>query len=71
MIDLSIIQKAFQAQGFMGILLLGALYVIWRLAARYDALQEKRVEESLENYKIISDLTQAIRDLTNSRRDKG
>jgi hypothetical protein len=62
-------------QGLLGILLIGSILLNLKVLGWYrdaeeknDKLQEKRVEEGLANFKIISELTQAVKDLTSARR---
>lgn len=58
-------------QGMLGLVVAFLLFVLWKIATRYDALQEKRISESLANHKITADLTQAVKDLTATLRERG
>lgn len=58
----------FLKQGFLGALLIAAIFAIYRLMNKYDQVQEKRIAEGLANQKIVADLTQAIRDLAQTQR---
>lgn len=58
----------FLKQGFLGALLIAALFAIYRLLTKYDQVQEKRIAEGLANQRIVADLTQAVRDLAQVQR---
>jgi hypothetical protein len=68
--DLENIMGEFLKQGFLGVLLIVAIYAIYRLAQRYDALQEKRNTENLENYKLIAGLTEVIEKWTSREQSR-
>ena len=51
----------FIKQGFLGSLLLLAIFALYRLLRKYDEVQEKRIKEGLESQKLIAALTQAVK----------
>lgn len=63
--------KALLGQGLLGILLFLALFVIWKLGLHIRDLQEKRIAEGLAQQKVLIELTQALKDLTNGIRERG
>lgn len=69
--DVEVILKGLATQGVLGVLLVLCLLVIWKMALYIRDQHEKRITEGLANQRILIELTQAVRDLSNVYRERG
>lgn len=57
--------------GTLGIVLVLSILALVKMFGKYEEAQDRRIAEAQANYKIISELTQAIKDLTQAQRERG
>ena len=62
--------QGFLDQGVLGLIIVALGFAVWRLWAKYDDIQEKRIAESRESIKAIETSTNTLETLTEVLRER-